>query len=186
MPKCRICKSNIDKEKDSYVRAKLSYVCEGECADTFIANHIEKGKNKKRIRQNKKRKQTSDLALTQTVFNKYIRIRDSYPSCKCISCGYKVTYGSQSTHAGHYKTVGSRSDLRFNEDNVHAQCEQCNYHNNCRAEGGVSENYAVNIVQKIGQKRVDALNEQVQQDYSDKNLKVIRLKYNKKIKKLGG
>lgn len=57
-----------------------------------------------------------------TVFSKYIRERDNYI---CFTCG---RYGEGSgMHAGHFipKSVGGIA-LYFHEDNVHAQCYNCN------------------------------------------------------------
>ncbi len=62
----------------------------------------------------------------QTVFNRYIRLRDclayggSILGCACISCG--TWYPFEKLAAGHYVSVGSSSFMRFNEQNVHAQC----------------------------------------------------------------
>jgi hypothetical protein len=55
------------------------------------------------------------------VFNTFIRERDK--ELPCISCG---TTNNIQYHAGHYFSVGSYPALRFNEDNVHKQCVQCN------------------------------------------------------------
>ena len=43
----------------------------------------------------------------------------------CISCGGNL--GSK-YDAGHFYSVGSSPNLRFNEYNVHAQCVHCNQH----------------------------------------------------------
>lgn len=56
------------------------------------------------------------------VFSKYIRERDNYT---CFTCGRVGSGGG--IHAGHFisKAVGGLA-LYFNEDNVHAQCYNCN------------------------------------------------------------
>lgn len=56
------------------------------------------------------------------VFSKYIRKRDKN---KCFTCG-RIGEGS-GIHAGHFigKSVGGLT-LYFHEDNVHAQCYNCN------------------------------------------------------------
>ncbi|WP_258530002.1 recombination protein NinG [Pseudomonas aeruginosa] len=48
-------------------------------------------------------------------------------------------------HAGHYRSVGSHPELRFDEDNVHKQCAPCNNH-----KSGDVVNYRINLVAKIG------------------------------------
>jgi hypothetical protein len=57
-----------------------------------------------------------------TIFSLFIRQRDKFT---CFTCG-RVGYGS-GMHAGHFisKAVGG-IDLYFDEDNVHAQCYNCN------------------------------------------------------------
>lgn len=56
------------------------------------------------------------------VFSKYIRTRDNYI---CFTCGRKGE--GSGMHAGHFitKSTGGLA-LYFNEDNVHAQCYNCN------------------------------------------------------------
>jgi 5-methylcytosine-specific restriction endonuclease McrA len=57
-----------------------------------------------------------------TVFSQYIRQRDGYI---CFTCGRKGE--GSGIHAGHFisKAAGGLA-LYFNEDNVHAQCYNCN------------------------------------------------------------
>ena len=56
------------------------------------------------------------------VFAKYIKQRDAHT---CFTCG-RIATGS-GLHAGHFipKSVGGLT-LHFHEDNVHAQCYNCN------------------------------------------------------------
>lgn len=86
------------------------------------------------------------LALTQKAFNSYIRARDA--GKPCISCG-ALHYTAD---AGHYFTVGARPELRFHEDNVHAQCVRCNQH----LHGNIAL-YREGLIQRIGPDRVGAL-----------------------------
>jgi len=81
--------------------------------------------------------------MAQAAFNKYVRCRDE--KLPCISCGrfHKGQY-----HAGHYKTTGAHSELRFNEDNCHKQCSPCNLH-----LSGNIEHYRPNLIEKIGESR---------------------------------
>jgi len=58
------------------------------------------------------------------VFSKYVRERDNYT---CITCG-KVARGS-GMHAGHFIPSSICGlGLRYDEDNVYAQCFSCNLH----------------------------------------------------------
>jgi hypothetical protein len=84
----------------------------------------------------------------QISFNKWVRARDGNI---CISCG--TTNPNIQYCAGHYRTRKAASQLRFNEDNVHAQCNNyCNSKNS-----GNIVNYRPALIAKIGQDRHDAL-----------------------------
>jgi hypothetical protein len=86
----------------------------------------------------------------QQVFNKYIRERDKGKGC--ISCGTKL---QGKYDAGHYYSVGSYPNLRFNEDNCHGQCVHCNQHQH----GNLLE-YQIGITKRIGKQRLQQLEEQ--------------------------
>lgn len=81
----------------------------------------------------------------QKYFNAFIRRRDA--SRGCISC-----VKTKIDHAGHYMAQGSSGALRFDEDNVHGQCSGCNVFKH----GNLIE-YRINLIKKIGEERVDAL-----------------------------
>ena len=85
------------------------------------------------------------LAKCQKVFNEYIRLRDSDDRgfFKCISCGQIKAISDMD--AGHYYNVGHFGGLRFDEDNCHGQCSQCN-----RFLGGNLIEYTKNLPVKIG------------------------------------
>jgi hypothetical protein len=115
--------------------------------------HLKKSKlNKnKKARQALKQYNDSDrsvmLRKAQKVVNEYIRIRDGK---KCISCGYEGD--GRQFHAGHYRSQGGNSALRFNEDNIHSQCSICNTH----LSGNLAE-YRKNLILKIGNEKVEWL-----------------------------
>lgn len=82
------------------------------------------------------------LQKAQTVFNAYIRKRDA--DKPCITCGkYKIE------HACHFYSAGHYSALRFNEDNVHGGCLQCNYFKH-----GAGNEYRRNLIKRIGEVRI--------------------------------
>jgi len=87
----------------------------------------------------------------QKVFNAYIRQRDSKDGYfTCISC-FK-TLPVESMNAGHYVPVKGGSFLRFNEDNVHGECQRCNGFDEFHLVG-----YRKHLLLKIGKKRVEWL-----------------------------
>ncbi|CDG95588.1 Protein ninG [Xenorhabdus bovienii str. puntauvense] len=113
----------------------------------------------------------------QTAFNAFIRERDcGHP---CISCGRNT---GAKMNAGHYRTVGSCPELRFDEDNCHIQCEHCNSY-----LSGNIENYTPRLIEKIGQSRFDrlmshhALPKRKREDYER-----IRDNYKDRLKELQG
>jgi hypothetical protein len=101
----------------------------------------------KSIYRNKTVPQLLKIAVRH--FHLYIRNRDK--GKPCISCGKKRTL-----QAGHYYSAGQHPSLRFNEDNVHGQCLSCNYY-----MSGNLINYRINLTDKIGLDRLEALEEQV-------------------------
>jgi len=60
-----------------------------------------------------------------TIFSKYIRLRDSDPEgyCRCSTCG-EVHHWTK-IQAGHFISRKHYS-TRWDEENVHAQCVACN------------------------------------------------------------
>ena len=54
--------------------------------------------------------------------------------------------------AGHFRSVGSAPELRFEPKNVNGQCRSCN-----GFKGGMPKEYAQGIVQRYGQERLDWL-----------------------------
>lgn len=86
-------------------------------------------------------------------FRKFIRERDK--DQPCISCGKRTTL-----QAGHFYSAGHYPALEFNEDNVHGQCLQCNYHLH-----GNLVHYREHLQKKIGSERVEILELLVAQSY---------------------
>lgn len=84
----------------------------------------------------------------QTIVNRYIRLRDAHQPC--ISCG---TTADVQYAAGHYRSRGSASHLRFNHDNLN---KQCNRHCNMALSGN-QRNYRTGLIERIGADRVEAL-----------------------------
>jgi hypothetical protein len=101
-----------------------------------------------------KQKRIPDLIKeAQTAFNKWIRARDEKEPC--ISCGapppdLSVLHAGRD--AGHYRSTGSASHLRFHEDNCHAQCVKCN-----QWKAGNAVDYRIGLVARLGAVRVEAL-----------------------------
>ena len=111
----------------------------------------------------------------QTAFNAYIRKRDEKEAC--ISCG---RHHQGQYHAGHYRSVGSSPENRYNELNVHKQCSACNNH----LSGNLIP-YRVNLIDKIGLDAVELIeNSSKAKKYTIEELKEIEQEYKRKLKEL--
>ena len=85
------------------------------------------------------------IKMAQQVFNQYIRKRDQ--GLNCISCQKPC----KKENSGHYFNANNHWNVRFDERNVHLQCEYCNtylhgnlleYQNHLRKKIG-HENYVL-------------------------------------------
>ena len=129
-------------------------------------------KAKKELKDNDR---SFQLKKTQTVFNKYIRLRDS--DKPCISC---YRFHSGQNHAGHYRSVGSCPELRFDPRNCYLQCSPCNNH-----KSGNVIPYRSNLVDFFGQELVEFLEgPHKPKRYTIANLKTLQRWYNRKIKRI--
>jgi hypothetical protein len=148
MPKCKICKEPFVKTRPIQPTCK-SY----DCMVAFAKNVAEKAIVRKKKAQTKvlkeKIKTLSDYAKeTQTIFNRYIRLRDAGKGCiSCLTTKPNIQY-----HAGHYRSVGAAPQLRFHELNVWLQCSSCNNH-----KSGNSIEYRINLIKRIGIDKVEWL-----------------------------
>ena len=152
MPRCKHCK---DKFTAKYFLQKFC-LNKDECIKAFVEETKKQKEVKEKKEWAKEKKERKEAALTysewlnlfQTVFNTYIRLRDSKDGC--ISCG---TTKNVQYAAGHFFTVGGFPNVRFDEDNVHKQCNRyCNMENS-----GNIHNYRPRLIEKIGQQRFDEL-----------------------------
>lgn len=132
---------------------------------------------KKKAAYNKENKSLPQLMKeTQIVFNSYIRKRDYKNGC--ISCG--KLFGDEKYDAGHYISTRHKI-ITFDEDNVHAQCVACNQHKNSNHIP-----YRKNLLEKIGEERVNRLEEIYVQTkkWTKYELKELTDIYKKKLKEL--
>jgi hypothetical protein len=101
----------------------------------------------------------------QTIFNKYIRLRDSGGGYfTCISCS--MTKTTDEMNAGHFYAVKGYDGLRFDELNVHGECASCNCFNESHLIG-----YAINLNEKIGDIEIQKLHKRAAAYKKDSNFK---------------
>lgn len=152
MPKCKHCK---DVFKPKYFLQKYC-LGKNECIKAFtqsVAKIKEKEDKREWAKEKKVRKEAilthaEWLNIFQKVFNTYIRTRDK--NSHCISC--ETPLSNRKFDAGHYRSVGSNPQLRFNEENVWGQCVPCN-----RDKHGNLIEYRKGLIKKIGVEKVEYL-----------------------------
>jgi len=106
----------------------------------------ERQKHKLRKREFIKNDLPRQKALTQTVFNKMIRLLDK--DQPCISCNRPATWQGQ-WHASHVLSVGSMPALRYNACNCYKACSICNKWlsgNIAEAKKGVIARYGLRMI----------------------------------------
>ncbi len=169
--RCRNCKEKF--EPKTFLQ---KYCLKEECLSVFVADVKEKTWQKKKAKAKLDLMTLSDyLKLTQQVFNKYIRLRDKNELC--ISC-QKLP---KKQNAGHYFSSGGHSNVRFDEDNVHLQCEHCN-----TFLSGNLLNYQIEIEKRIGAEKLIELQAKAHlvKKWSIDELKELMLIYKNKIKEI--
>lgn len=167
--KCKHC-----KEKFEPVRFNQKYCFNKMCLDAWIQEAKIKNwkKTKKKMQENLETIQ--DLVkAAQIVFNKYIRLRDKHELC--ISCKQIP----KKSNAGHFYNANNHWNVRFDENNVHLQCEHCNTF----LSGNLIE-YRSNLINKIGLEQLTLLEAKAMKTrkFTKDELKEIINTYKKKIK----
>jgi len=111
--------------------------------------------NTNQINKYKNKSYSSLHRTAKKWFNKNIRLRDTDDNGhgNCIATGKPLRYGTKEAQAGHFFAAGKYKALEFNEDNVHLQSLQDNYY------GKDFATYAINLRNKIGDERLDKLNQ---------------------------
>jgi hypothetical protein len=114
----------------------------------------------------------------QAAFNAYIRARDAGRPCICCGQPMLADRPGGAVDAGHFLSVGSAPELRFEPDNVHAQRKSCN-----RPGGTTRSKFRAGMVERIGLGRVEWLEGPHQpKHYTRDDLRAIRDTYRNKIK----
>lgn len=158
----------------------MQAVCSPICAARSVK--AKKVEERSQIRTRKEAIKTLPVlkAEAQKAFNAFIRERDRLAGHPCISSGRPLDWSGNAVDAGHYRSVGAAAHLRFNEDNCHAQSK----HDNQYKAGNVVD-YRINLIQRIGLERVEALEADNQlRKFTADELRAIRATYTAKTKQL--
>lgn len=150
-------------------------VCSPKCATKYSKALKAQERRKLRDRKELLKSRSDWLKEVQIEFNKYIRARDE--NLPCISC-QRFHVGKYD--AGHYRTVKAAPHLRFDENNVHKQCNPCNTH-----LSGNLINYRMNLINKIGLEAVEKIeSDNAPKHYTIDDLKELKAHYKAKLKGL--
>lgn len=152
--KCKSCKTEFIPTRS------MQKVCSPECAYFVVKAKAEQDRRKEAIKDRLSVRKRLDAMQTlpqlkkkaQTAFNAFVRVRDE--GKPCISCGIKLTENGigGGVDCGHFRSVGSAPNLRFEENNAHAQCKRCNRY----LSGNVIE-YRKGLIQRIGLAEVERI-----------------------------
>lgn len=153
--KCKNCGESKDRET-MFIHGVSAYCSKESMIKWAIANQA-KGRKKIELSDRKihaKRKRAfydTDIktrkAAAKHACHAYIRERDRGNPCIC--CGRPL---GKNFDAGHFLESGNNPQIRYDEDNIHAQSVYCNQY-----QGGNSSDYRARLVIKIGADNVDRL-----------------------------
>ena len=169
--RCKNCKDKFEP-----IRFNHKYCLKDECIKAFVEEVKVKQWKETKTRMKTDLKTNQEwLKEAQTIFNKFIRLRDQ--GLNCISCDKPPL----KKNAGHYFSSGGHSNIRFDEDNVHLQCEHCN-----TFLSGNLLNYQIGIQKRIGAQKLLELQERahVAKKWSVDELKEIIKTYKTKLKEI--
>ena len=173
MPRCKNCK---DKFEAKHFNQK--YCLKEECVRVWVEAAKVKNWKKTKAKMKADLMTLSDyMKIAQQVFNKYIRLRDK--GNVCISC-QKIP---KKENAGHFWNANNHWSVRFDERNVHLQCEHCNTY-----LSGNLINYRENLLKKIGKDEYYNLEQESNKTrkFTIDEVKEIIAAYKQKIKDIEG
>ena len=169
--KCKNCGNKFEP-----IRFLQKYCLDSECIKVWVveANKKQWQKKKKQMHQDLTTLQDI-IKAAQIVFNLYIRLRDA--GNVCISCQKEA----KKENAGHFWNANNHWNVRFDERNVHLQCEHCNTY----LSGNLIE-YQKQLINKIGTAEYLDLEQEAKKTrkFSKEEVKNIISVYKGKIKEL--
>lgn len=171
MPRCKNCKDKF--EPKTFLQ---KYCFKDECMRVFVEKTKEKAWKEKKQKMQQDLETVQDyIKMAQIIFNRFIRLRDK--GQVCISCQKKPL----KENAGHFFNANNHYNVRFDERNVHLQCEHCNTY----LSGSLIE-YRKNLIKKIGIEEYENLESIAYKTrkFTKDELKEIMAEYKKKCKEL--
>ena len=179
---CKVCKAKFTPYR------QIQAWCSPSCAVELARARVEKAKKTERLdeaRADRKKREAMKthpqlIKEAQREFNRFVRLRDVGRPCICCGASLDGNGPGGAADAGHYRSVGSAPNLRFNEDNCHAQAKKCN-----RYGSGRAVDYRVGLLVRIGVDRVEALEaDNTPKHYTKDEIRSIRDTYRAKAREL--
>lgn len=167
--KCKHCKETFEP-----VKFLQKYCFKDECVRVFVEEAKVKTWKKTKAKMKDDLMTLQDyLKIAQQIFNKYIRLRDK--GKVCISCQKPP----KKENAGHFFNANNHYNVRFDERNVHLQCEHCN-----TFLSGNLIYYGENLLKKIGEGEFQLLEAEANKTrkFTIEEVKEIIETYKKKVK----
>ncbi|MES2285804.1 MAG: recombination protein NinG [Bacteroidota bacterium] len=146
--KCKVCNDQFEVNPHK----PLIPVCGINCAIDYqrllkLNKEAKESRDKTKAMKEGLLTHSDYIKMLQVVFNAFIRKRDSHLPCITCQTEKNIEYA-----AGHFYPT-TYQYLRFNEDNVH---KQCNKSCNMMKRGNLLE-YRPALIKKIGIERVEVL-----------------------------
>ena len=158
----------------------MQQVCGAFCASRLVRAQKKEESERDKARKAALKRIPDLIKDAQIAFNAFIRLRDSKKPCICCGQPLGESAVGGGYDAGHYRSTGSASHLRFNEDNCHAQRKVCN-----RYGAGRAVDYRIGLIARIGLERVEALEaDNTPHKWTREELLEIKATYKAKLKAL--
>lgn len=144
--KCKACRAPfvLANSWQTHCRAEACAVSAAE-ANAAKRAKAEAREHRKKLAESKPLQHW--LKLTEGVVNHLVQVRDK--GLPCISCGTTTTVQWE---AGHWLSVGSHPELRYDLTNINLQCHSCNVQ-----KSGNQAMYRIGLVRKWGSAAVHRL-----------------------------
>ena len=187
--RCAHCRAKFEPERPSQIvhvecveawtEAQAAKRERAEAKAARAAAKVERAETRRRKEAIKRKPDL--MREADQAFAAYIRERDRQAGRPCISSGRPLDWASgNQVDAGHYRSRGAASHLRYHPDNCHAQSK---YENRHRAGNAVE--YRVGLIARIGLAAVEALEADNRvHHWTHDELRAIRDEYRAKLKQL--
>lgn len=146
MKRCKVCDIVFTPVRP------LQAVCSPRCASKKVKADKTAEKQKDKERKEKLKGVPDLIKEADKAFQAYIRERDKQAGHPCISSGKPLDWSGNQVDAGHYRSKGAASHLRYNENNCHAQSKIDN-----QWKAGNIVEYRIRLIERVGLEVVEAL-----------------------------